>query len=186
MARAMAITMPCSTPSTMTPRLAMTERASALLRTRQYLTSTRTSNSERAAPMSTAARADWGRSASRELKNRSKTATIPAPTTDASWDLAPACSTTAVREPLVDTAKPCKRPEARLAAPIPIISWFGSTSSPRRAPKLAEVAMVSARETSVMPTAAIMSGPMSENLVHGKRWLGSPLGSDPTVGTPWA
>ena len=100
----------------------MTERSRALLRTRQYLASARRSNNERAAPMSTAASADWGRSASRELKNNSKAATITAPTTDASCDLAPACSTTAVRDPLVDTANPCKKPEKRLAAPMPIIS----------------------------------------------------------------
>src|SRR5579872_4472189 len=108
--------------------------------------------------MSTAASAELGRSDNRELKNRRRTITTPLPTTDASWLFAPACSTTAVRDPLVDIAKPWRHPAARLAAPIPIISWLGSISSPRRAPKLDEVAIVSAKDTNVIPTAAIMRG----------------------------
>ena len=68
---------------------------------------------------------------------------MPAPTSPVTWLLAPDCSATAVREPLVDTAKPWKNPAAMLAAPMPIISWSGSTSSPRRAAKLDAVAMVS-------------------------------------------
>ena len=43
----------------------------------------------------------------------------------------PACSATAVREPLVLTGKPWKKPAAMLAAPMPIISRVPSTSSPR-------------------------------------------------------
>ena len=46
-----------------------------------------------------------------------------------------------------------------LAAPMPTISWSGSTSSPRRAAKAVAVAMVSVSDTSVMPTAAMSSGP---------------------------
>ncbi len=45
------------------------------------------------------------------------------------------------------------------AAPIPTISWFGSTSSPRRAANADDVAIVSVSDTSVMPTAAMSSGP---------------------------
>ena len=67
---------------------------------------------------------------------------------------------------------------------MPIISWFGSTSSPRRAPKLDEVAIVSASETSVIPSAAAISGPTSENRVHGNEGAGMPRGSVPTVATP--
>src|SRR6202000_305716 len=130
------------------------------------------------------ANADCGRSARSELKKRSNAATTPAPTTEDSWDLAPLCETTAVRDPLVETAKPCRKPETRLAAPMPIISWFGSTSSPRLAPKLEEVAMVSASETSVIPSAAAMSGPTSEKLVHGTVGVGKPRGREPTVETP--
>ena len=81
--------------------------------------------SERAAAITTAASAVWGRSASSELKNSSSTTTRPAPTRPVTWLLAPDCSATAVREPLVDTAKPWKNPAAMLAAPMPIISWSG-------------------------------------------------------------
>ena len=42
-----------------------------------------------------------------------------------------------------------------LADPIPIISWFGFTSSPRLALNDVDSAIVSVSETSVMPTAAI-------------------------------
>ena len=110
---------------------------------------------------------------------------MPAPTTPASWLFAPDCSATAVRDPLVEMAKPWKKPAATLAAPMPIISWLGSTSSPRRAAKLDAVAMVSVRETSVIPAAASSSGPTSLKSVQGSSGRGRPLGSDPTVLTPW-
>ena len=57
-------------------------------------------------------------------------------------------------EPLVEIANPWKNPAARFAVPIPIISWSGSTSSPRRAAKLEAVAIVSVSDTSVIPAAA--------------------------------
>ena len=38
--------------------------------------------------------------------------TTPAPTTPVTWLLAPACSATAVRDPLVEMAKPWKNPAA--------------------------------------------------------------------------
>ena len=98
-----------------------------------------------------------------------------------SWLLAPDCSATAVRDPLVETANPWTSPAATFAAPMPIISWFGSTSSPRRAAKADEVAIVSVSDTSVMPTAAMSSGPTSESCVHGSDGVGKPCGSEPTV-----
>ncbi|CFU04412.1 Uncharacterised protein [Bordetella pertussis] len=39
----------------------------------------------------------------------------------------PAASATGVREALLLTGKPWKKPVARLATPRPTISWFGST-----------------------------------------------------------
>ncbi len=134
--------------------------------------------------MTTAASADCGRSARSELKNSSINTTTPAPTTPVSWLLAPDCSATAVRDPLVDTAKPCTNPAAMLAAPMPIISWFGSTSSPRRAAKLDAVAIVSVSDTSVMPIAATNNGPTSCTVVNGNVGVGKPFGSEPTVDTP--
>src|SRR5262245_10409973 len=82
-------------------------------------------------------------------------------------------------------AKPWKKLEATLAAPIPIISWLGRTSSPRRAAKLDAVAMVSVSDTKVMPTAATSRGPTSDSEVHGSVGRGNPAGSEPTVLTPY-
>ena len=96
--------------------------------------------------------------------------------------MAPDCSATAVREPLVDTAKPWKNPAATLAVPIPIISWFGSTSSPRRAAKLVDVAIVSVSDTKVMPMAAANSGPTSPMSVHGNGRSGQALRKRPHRG----
>ena len=56
-----------------------------------------------------------------------------APTTPVSWVLAPAASATGVRDELLLIGKPWKKPAARLAAPRPTISWFGSTGVRRRA-----------------------------------------------------
>ena len=106
-----------------------------------------------------------GRSASSELRNSSSTATSPAPTRPASWLLAPDCSATAVREPLVETAKPWKKPGGDVrGADADHLLVRASTSSPRRAAKLVAVAIVSVSETSVMPTAAISSGPTSRGV----------------------
>ena len=79
---------------------------------------------------------------------------------------------------------PGTSPAATLAAPMPIISWSGSTSSPRRAAKLVAVAMVSVSDTRVMPTAAIRSGPTSLVWVHGIVGCGYALGKRPHGGTP--
>ncbi len=136
--------------------------------------------------MTTAASAVLGRSASSELKNSSISATAAAPTSPATWLFAPDCSATAVRDPLVDTAKPWNNPAATFAVPRPIISWSGRTSSPRRAAKLVEVAIVSVRDTSVMPRAATNSSGTSPSRVQGRPGLGSPWGSAPTVETPCA
>ncbi|MNT49949.1 hypothetical protein D3C72_1868340 [compost metagenome] len=77
--------------------------------------------------MTTAASALVGRFFSRSGAATSSRATASAPTTPVSWVLAPAASATGVRDELLLTAKPWKNPAARLAAPRPTISWFGST-----------------------------------------------------------
>ena len=89
----------------------------------------RSANSNRpmAAAITTAARALLGRSCSRFGASTSSSATHSAPTTPASCVCAPAVSATGVREELLLIGKPWNRPAARLAAPRPIISWFGST-----------------------------------------------------------
>jgi hypothetical protein len=110
--------------------------------------------------------------------------------------LAPDCSATAVRDPLVDTAKPWKHPAARLAVPMRIISWFGSTSSPRRAAKLVEVAMVSVSETNpiriiptkiaIIPASAIAvdgSSPATTNGASAAKMRGETEESGPSTKT---
>ena len=157
-----AITMPSSTPNSTTPAVATSDRTNADLRTRRYLRSTpRVHQRQRRGDDHSGERGLRAGRRAAEFKNSSSITTRPAPTTPVSWLFAPDCSATAVREPLVDTEKPWNRPDAMLAAPSPIISWSGSTSSPRRAAKLVAVAMVSVSDTSVMPTAAIRSGQTS-------------------------
>ena len=84
----------------------------------------------------------------------------------------------------MEIANPWKKPAAMFAAPMPTISWSGSTSSPRRAAKLVAVAIVSVSETSVMPNAAMSSGTTSLAWVQGMLGVGTPWGSAPTVATP--
>ena len=76
--------------------------------------------------MTTAASAEFGRSASSPLNHTSSSTTIPAPKMPVSWLLAPDCSATAVRELLAEMANPRKKPAAMLAEPMPIISGWAS------------------------------------------------------------
>ena len=61
---------PCRTPNTITPRLAVIESRKALRRTSQYRRSAPRSSSESAAAITTPASAAWGRSASRPFRKR--------------------------------------------------------------------------------------------------------------------
>ena len=174
--------MPSSTPRMITATDAVSDSTSADRRTDAYRRSAPRFSKDSAAVMTTAANADCGRSASNEFKKTIRTATRPAPTRPVTWLCAPDCSATAVREELVETANPCRSPAATFAAPMPVISWSGSTSSPRRAANAVEVAIVSVSETSVIPTAAMRSGHTSLTEVHGTVGFGNPFGSVPTVG----
>ena len=107
-----------------------------------------------------------------------------APTTPAICVFMPACSATAVREPLVLTGKPWKKPAATFAAPIPIISWFAETRWPVRAANAEDVEIVSTRATSAMPRAPGMSLTMSPTDTRGMSKGGNPCGSVPTTDTP--
>ena len=97
-----------------------------------------------------------------------------APTRPVTCVLAPACSATAVRDPLVDTGNPWKNPAAILAAPIPIISRLPSISSPERAANDDAVEIVSASDTTAMPKAPATSSPRSENGTWGMVKGGNP------------
>ena len=108
-----------------------------------------------------------------------------APTRPVTWVLAPACSATAVREPLVLTGNPWKRPAATFAAPIPIISPLPSTSWPVRAANADAVEIVSVSATRAIPMRPAISSGRSETgsgMVNG----GKPCGSTPTSLTPWS
>ena len=65
--------------------------------------------------------------------------------------------------------------------PMPIISLFGLTRSPRRALNDVDRAIVSVSDTSVIPTAATSNGTTSPMSVHGTLGVGSPSGRVPTV-----
>ena len=136
------------------------------------------------AVITTAASAGWGR-----FRNRPGISTIitmirAAPVTPVSWVFAPDRSATAVRDPLVLTGNPWNKPAARFAAPIPIISPLPSISCPVRAANADAVEIVSARETSAIPSAPANSGPRSDRRTCGMVSGGNPLGSTPTRLTP--
>ena len=99
-----------------------------------------------------------------------------APVTPASWVFAPDRSATAVREPLVLTGNPWNSPAARFAAPIPTISPFPSISCPVRAANAEAVEIVSASDTTAMPSAPANSGPTSASRHVGQGERREPLG----------
>ena len=159
--------MPCSTPTRATPRNAATESRHSTRRWRQSRTRPGMSASDSDAAMTMAASVGCGRLRSSPGTNTSMSTIAAAPTTPVSCVLAPACSATAVREPLVLTGKPWKNPAATLAAPMPIISPLPSTSWPVRAANADAVEMVSASATRAMPTApATSSGRSDAGLGH--------------------
>ena len=86
------------------------------------------SASDSEAAITTAASVGCGRLRSSPGASSRISVIAAAPTSPVTCVLAPACSATAVREPLVLTGKPWKSPAARLAAPIPTISRLPSIS----------------------------------------------------------
>jgi hypothetical protein len=136
--------------------------------------------------MTMAPRVGWGTYCMTSVANTSTKAMTAAPTTPVTWERDPACSDTAVRDPLVLTGKPWNRPAAMFAAPIPIISWSPRTRSPRRAAKEDAVDIVSASATTAIATAPSSSAGMSPHGTVGTVKGGNPWGSTPTVDTPSA
>ena len=84
------------------------------------------SASEIDAAITTAARVGCGRLRSSPGASSRIRVIATAPTNPVTCVFAPACSATAVREPLVLTGNPWNRPAARFAAPIPTISLLPS------------------------------------------------------------
>ena len=109
-----------------------------------------------------------------------------APVTPVSCVFEPERSATAVRDPLVLTGKPWKRPAARFAAPIPIISWLPRISCPVRAANAVDVEIVSVKDTSAIPRAPANISPRSAKSTWGMVNGGKPCGSSPTSETPLA
>ena len=82
-----------------------------------------TSASDSAAAMTIAPSVGCGTYCMRPVAKTRTRVMTPAPTTPVTCEREPACSATAVRDPLVLTGNPWKKPAAMFAAPIPIISW---------------------------------------------------------------
>ncbi len=143
------------------------------------------SASDSDAAITIAASVGWGRLRNRPGASTSISTIAPAPTTPVSCDLAPACSATAVREPLVLTGKPWNSPAATFAAPMPIISPLPSTSCPVRSANADAVEIVSASATRTIPSAPATSSGKSDT-VSGNVSGGKPDGSVPTSDTPCA
>ena len=109
-----------------------------------------------------------------------------APTRPVSWVLAPFWAATAVRDPLVLTGNPWKKPAAIFAAPTPIISRSPSTSAPVRAANADAVEIVSVNDTTTMPSAPAASSQTSSSGTVGTVNGGNPWGIGPTTVTPWS
>ena len=182
--RPTAIAMPGRTPSSATPRKATIERLNSTFRWRQSLAVAGTSASDSAAVITTAASADCGRFRNRPGRNTIMTMMRAAPVIPVSCDRDPARSATAVLEALVLTGKPWNRPAARLAAPMPIISWSPCTSWSVRAAKADAVEMVSASDTSAIATAPPASVARSDQSTLGTVSGGKPCGRTPIRLTP--
>ena len=84
----------------------------------------------------------------------SSAAIVAAPTTPATWVLAPASAATGVREALALTEKPWNSPAPMFAAPSASSSWFWSTRWPLRPANVRDRTLVSAIEMTAMASAA--------------------------------
>ena len=106
----------------------------------------------------------------------------PAPTRPATWVFAPACSATAVREPLVLTGKPWNKPGRHvrradadhLLVPVDLLDRV-------RAANADAVEIVSASATNAIRARPAMSRAMSANETRGTSKGGNPCGSAPTT-----
>ncbi len=126
-----------------------------------------------------------GRLRSSPGTNSSISTIAAAPTSPVTCVLAPACSATAVRDPLVLAGKPWKSPAARFATPIPTISPLASSSCPVRSANTEAVEIVSVSDTRVIPSAPTTSSGRSETGL-GIVSDGKPWGNVPTTLTPCA
>ena len=179
-----ATAMPGSTPSTATARVAAIDSQNSTRRCDHNFFAAAISASENAARMTMAPSTEIGSAESKLGASSSRSRIASAPMSPVTWLRAPALNATAVRDPLVLTAKPWKNPASTFAAPIPTISWLPSIGCPVRRAYAVAVEIVSARATSVMPRAPATSKPMSPIDTSGTLSGGKPWGKLPTTLTP--
>ena len=137
------------------------------------------------AAITTAARAGWGRFR-RSPGTATKMSTMaPAPTRPATCVFAPACSATAVREPLVLTGNPWNSPAATLSSAdsdhllVPVDPVAGAGRERRcRGDGVRE------RHEHDAERPGDEEGSRSDNATRGMVNGGNPLGSGPTTDTP--
>ena len=122
------------------------------------------SASESDAAITTAASVGWGRSRSRPGTSSSISAIATAPTSPVTCVLAPACSATAVREPLVLTGKPWNSPARDVGGADADHLLVAVDLLAARSANADAVEMVSASETSAMPSAPPTSSERSERV----------------------
>ena len=182
---ATAIAMPGSTPRRTTPRNAAIDSRNSVRRRCQSSIVAGRSASEREAAITTAARVGWGRLRSSPGNEQEHQCDRECTHEPVSCVFAPACSATAVREPLVLTGKPWKRPAAMFAAPMPTISCVpvDLLAGPRRRTRMPSRSCRSARRARCPPLRRAAAA-RSERPTSGSVSGGNPCGSVPTSDTP--
>ena len=185
--RATAIKIPSSTPKKMTPSVAVTARANADTLTRRNFAAVATSISDNAAAMTIAARAEFGRFASRPGTKTSITTTSAAPTSPVSWLFAPLCSATAVREPLVEIGKPLEEPGERVGGTDPdhLLARVHLLAAPRGEARRRRD-RVGERHERDAQRCGEQRADVARARPKGTEAAGSPAAAMPTVATPCA
>ncbi len=131
-----------------------------------------------------AASAGMGRMRSALCRKTRAAISVAAETRPAACETPPVDRLIAVRESETLIGNEPKSPGAMLAAPRPISSWFASTSSPVREPKLRAATMPApklTRKIAAEPSMILSSGIWWS---AGSEKLGKPLGMSPTTAMP--
>jgi hypothetical protein len=117
------------------------------------------------AAITIAASAACGRSVNNGVNSSSVTAMPAAATSWLTWLRAPAPSLTAVREPLVEHAKPPVRADPKVPIPSAIDSRFASTDSPWRTANARAVATASANARIAASVSARLGSPTASGAI---------------------
>lgn len=138
------------------------------------------------AAMTTAASTAWGSCSNSPVSRRRLTTVNAAATRFASWVRPPELPWTAVLERLPLTTMPPKRPEPRLATPVPASSRRVSMGMPSRTAYVLAAPRPSTKATSNTPAAAPSSSVYCGSEEPGNPTEGRPAGIVPTTLTPCA